>query len=204
MAVSSQNPDDGPVKPENSNVRDPDAEGLASIKARIAEYKDAGMDTAYLEEQATVLTNKRKGHRRSDAVDRDDSTDGAAEMVKAEKARKADKPADSDVEPSSVEDGVINPDNAPGAKSSIPDQVSEPAERIDGPGKKGTSVPDQGPKRGDENVSSAASKKSAESFKKSPSAADTKVEDGSNKPAPAAPKGAGPVATSADKEQPKK
>ena len=165
----------GSNRPDPTEVRDPEAEGLKALKARIAEYEAEGRDTSFMQEQVTAITNRLKGRRSSEIGDRDDSTDGAAEMKKAEKARRSgSEPAASTAKSTAVTDGVQTPDDAPGAKSSVPDQVTNPAERVDGP-QKTSSVPDQGPKREDADKTSAASKPAAESAKKSPSPAATKV-----------------------------
>ena len=133
--------------PENQTPRDPDADGLKAVRARIAEYKLHDLDTEYLEGVETALVNRSKGKRRTERPDRSDSKNdddlkkaAEAEAKKlAEAEEEAKKAAEEEAKKAEAEaaakaENKLSTDTA--NENAVPQASTAPAKKVATPAKK--------------------------------------------------------------------
>jgi len=158
--------------PENSGIRDVNADIEAAVKARIEEYKIHGRDTDYLEERLRGLQNAKKGRRKSseETVDdgsasRDDN-DGCAvdEQEKQREKRESGKsPAHKKRAgvPDQLTEKTSDPEAQAGPAEDIPDQESPwPKQKVE-PAVRQPDLPTPGQGQGSQDPDPEAAKKAA-------------------------------------------
>lgn len=121
--------------PENQKPRDPDADGLKAVRARIAEYQREGFDTAFLEERETAMVNRSKGRRNVERPDRSDSKNDD-DLKKAAEAE-AKRLAEEEKEKAKLSQDLENKSatNTPD-QAAVPQGSQPPAKKVAPPAKK--------------------------------------------------------------------